>query len=220
MINIKENVRQLLSEIPGGVDIVAAAKNRSSDEILQAIEGGIRLIGQNYVQEALKSIEDIGHRAKWHFIGHLQKNKVKYVVPVFDMIETVDSMPLAIQINKHATKHNKTMHILIEINSGREPQKFGVLPEDAYNLIKEIKDLSNLKIMGLMTMGKMVDDLQEIKKCFRETKALFDDIKALNIPGVEMKCLSMGMSDSYKIAIEEGANSVRIGTKIFGQRPY
>ncbi|MEA3223382.1 MAG: YggS family pyridoxal phosphate-dependent enzyme [Thermodesulfobacteriota bacterium] len=220
MDTIKENVKQLLSEIPGGVDIVAAAKTRSSDEILQAIDGGLKIIGQNYVQEALKIIEDIGHQVRWHFIGHLQKNKIKYVVPVFDMIETVDSMTLATQINKHAIKHNKTMHILIEINSGREPQKFGVFPEDAYNLIKEIKALSNLKIMGLMTMGKMVDDTQEIRKCFKETKTLFDEINALNIEGVEMKCLSMGMSDSYTIAIEEGANVVRIGTKIFGPRSY
>jgi pyridoxal phosphate enzyme (YggS family) len=219
MENIRENVKRLLSEIPSYVEVVAAAKGRTVDEIAQAIDAGITIIGHNYLQEALLSIAHIGHTARWHFIGHLQKNKVKHSVPNFDMIETVDSLELAQQIEKHASNHNKIMDIFIEINSGREQQKSGVFPENAYKLIEEIKDLPHLKIMGLMTMGKITDDLQEIRECFRETKMLFDEIKAKNIPGVEMKHLSMGMSDSYKIAIEQGANMIRIGTMIFGLRP-
>ena len=219
MGKIKEAVKTILKEIPDNVEIVAAAKSRTAEEILEAIEAGIRIIGENYIQESQPIIEKIGDRAIWHFIGHLQKNKVKYVVPIYHMIETVDSRPLAEQISKHALKHGKVMPVLIEINSAREPQKFGVFPEKALDLIKGIKDLPGLKVMGLMTMGPAVELPDHLKPFFEETKALFDAIRNECIEGVEMKYLSMGMSDSYRVAIEAGANVIRIGTKIFGPRP-
>jgi len=219
MGKIKEAVKTILKEIPDNVEIVAAAKSRTAEEILEAIEAGIRIIGENYIQESLPIIEKIGDRAIWHFIGHLQKNKVKYVVPIYHMIETVDSRPLAEQISKHALKHGKVMPVLIEINSAREPQKFGVFPEKALDLIKDIKALPGLKVMGLMTMGPAVEHPDHLRPFFEETKALFDAIRNECIEGVEMKYLSMGMSDSYRVAIEAGANVIRIGTKIFGQRP-
>jgi len=219
MGKIKEAVKTILKEIPDNVEIVAAAKSRTAEEILEAIEAGIRIIGENYIQESLPIIEKIGDRAIWHFIGHLQKNKVKYVVPIYHMIETVDSRPLAEQISKHALKHGKVMPVLIEINSAREPQKFGVFPEKALDLIKDIKALPGLKVMGLMTMGPVVEHPDHLRPFFEETKALFDAIRNECIEGVEMKYLSMGMSDSYRVAIEAGANVIRIGTKIFGQRP-
>jgi len=219
MTNIEDKVKQLLSEIPDKVKVVAAAKTRTAEEILEAIGAGIRIVGENYIQESLPIIEKIGNRVKWHFIGHLQKNKIKYVMPHYDMIETVDSLPLALQINKHAEKQKKIMSILIEINCAREPQKSGVLPEDAMELIKKIAVLPNLKVLGLMTMGPLVDNPRALMPYFAETKSLFDKIRKANIPGVEMKYLSMGMSDSYKIAIEAGANIIRVGTKIFGERP-
>jgi len=219
MGKIKEAVKTILKEIPDNVEIVAAAKSRTAEEILEAIEAGIRIIGENYIQESQPIIEKIGDRAIWHFIGHLQKNKVKYVVPLYHMIETVDSRPLAEQISKHALKHGKVMPVLIEINSAREPQKFGAFPEKALDLIKGIKDLPGLKVMGLMTMGPAVELPDHLKPFFEETKALFDAIRNECIEGVEMKYLSMGMSDSYRVAIEAGANVIRIGTKIFGPRP-
>ncbi len=215
---IEENVKKILEELPRGVELEAAAKTRTPEEILQAVEAGVRIFGENYVQEALAAFNVVGHRAKWHYIGHLQRNKVKKAVEIFDMIETVDSFELAREIEKRCAQREKIMPVLIEINSGKEPQKFGVLPEDAEELIREISVLKNIKIQGLMTMGPMFGDPENARPYFVETRKLFERVKGLNLPGVEMKYLSMGMTNSYKVAIEEGANIVRIGTKIFGPR--
>ena len=217
---IEENVKKILEELPPGVELEAAAKTRTPEEILQAAEAGVRIFGENYVQEALAAINVAGHRAKWHFIGHLQRNKVKKAVEIFDMIETVDSLELAREIEKRCGQREKIMPVLIEINSGKEPQKFGVLPEDAEELIRKISALKNIKIQGLMTMGPMFGDPENARPYFVETRKLFERVKGLNISGVEMKYLSMGMTNSYRVAIEEGANIVRIGTKIFGSRDY
>ncbi|MEA2006398.1 MAG: YggS family pyridoxal phosphate-dependent enzyme [Acidobacteriota bacterium] len=215
---IEENVKKILAELPEGVGLVAAAKSRTPEEVLCAVNAGIQIIGENYVQEALEAYKVIGNRVKWHFIGHLQRNKVKKAVPIFDMIETVDSLTLAEEIDKRCQETGKIMPILIEINSGREPQKFGVLPEEAEGLIKKIIRLKNVQIKGLMTMGPMFGDPEDARPYFQETKKLFDMLKLRSIPLVEWKYLSMGMTNSYKVAIEEGANLVRIGTKIFGLR--
>jgi len=215
---IEENVRKILAELPPGVELEAAAKTRTPEEILQAAKAGVRIIGENYVQEAIAACRVVGNIVKWHFIGHLQKNKVKKAVEVFDLIETVDSFELAEEIDKRCAQHKKTMPVLIEINSGREPRKFGVLPDDAEDLTRKISALENINILGLMTMGPLAGDPEHARPYFKETKKLFDKIKALKIPGVEMKYLSMGMTNSYRVAIEEGANIVRIGTKIFGPR--
>jgi pyridoxal phosphate enzyme (YggS family) len=216
---IRENVQKLLAELPPGVLLVAAAKGRSPQEILEAIEAGVQIIGENYVQEAERAFAVIGRRAQWHMIGHLQKNKAKKAVAIFDMIETLDSVELAHELEKHCARMNKVMPVLIEINSGREPQKSGVFPEDAEALIRAVAPLPHLKVVGLMTMGPRFGNPQEARPYFRETKKLFDYLRTLNIPNVEMQYLSMGMSNTYKIALEEGANIVRIGTKIFGERP-
>jgi len=197
---------------------MAASKTRSPEEILRAAQAGIKIVGENYVQEALAAFKVVGHRVKWHFIGHLQRNKVKKAVEMLDMIETVDSPELAREIDKRCDQREKIMPVLIEINSGREKQKFGLFPEDVEDFIKEILVLKNIKIEGLMTMGPMFGDPEDARPYFIETKKLFDRIKTLNLPGVEMKYLSMGMTNSYQVAIEEGANIVRIGTKIFGPR--
>ncbi len=217
-MTIKQNVRSLLEELPTGVELVAAAKTREPQEILEAIEGGARIIGENYVQEAERAYRIIGSRAKWHFIGHLQKNKVKKAVEIFDMIETVDSIEIAGEIDKRCGLAGKTMPVLIEINSGREEQKAGVYPEDAERLIREIAGLKNIRVMGLMTMGPWGGQPEDSRPYFVETRKVFEQIKAKGIAGAEMKYLSMGMTDSYRIALEEGANMVRIGTRIFGER--
>lgn len=215
---IEKNVKAILKELPPGVELVAAAKARTPEEILRAAKAGIRIVGENYVQEALAAFNVVGRRVKWHFIGHLQRNKVKKAIEISDMIETVDSLAIAEEIDKRCSQREKTMPILIEINSGREPQKFGLLPEDTEDFVSKISKLKNLKIQGLMTMGPFSGDPENARPYFIETKKLFNKISALDLPAVEMKYLSMGMTNSYSIAIEEGANLIRIGTKIFGLR--
>lgn len=215
---IKENVKRLLRELPEGVTLLAAAKERSADEISEALRAGITIIGENYLQDTLKVIDEVEEKAEWHFIGHLQTNKVKKAIDIFDMIESVDSLKLAREIERCCKRRNKFMPVLIEVNSGEEDQKTGVAPHDVLQLIREISSLSRIKIMGLMTMGPRFGDPEESRPYFRKTREIFEQIRALHLPNVEMKCLSMGMTNSYKVAIEEGANLVRIGTKIFGER--
>jgi pyridoxal phosphate enzyme (YggS family) len=218
MDSIKENVRNIIRELPEDVILVAAVKGKKSQELVEAVNAGVSVIGENYLQEAEEHFRIIGDKVKWHFIGHLQLNKVKKAVQIFDMIETVDSFKLAKEIDKRCKEIEKIIPVLIEINSAKEPQKFGVLPEDAERLIREISFFENIKIQGLMTMGPNLSDPEKLRPYFKLTKDLFEEIRTLNLNNVEMKYLSMGMTDSYKIAIEEGANIVRIGTKIFGRR--
>jgi pyridoxal phosphate enzyme (YggS family) len=217
---IKENVKELLAELPEGVHLVGAAKTRTPEEINEAVAAGLQIIGENYVQEAERAFQVVGNRAKWHMIGHLQSNKAKKAARVFDMIETVDSMKLAREIDKCCGKIGKIMPVLIEINSGEETQKAGVLPDEAIALIKEMSALEHIKIMGLMTMGPFTGDPEEARPYFVKTRDIFQKLKQMNLPNAEMRYLSMGMSNSYKVALEEGANMVRIGTKIFGERQY
>jgi PLP dependent protein len=222
MSAIKENVQKILKELPKGVQLVGAAKGRKPEEILESIEAGVRIIGENYIKEAKKAYKAIGRKVKWHFIGipKIEKHDLlrKKNLEIFDMIETVDGIDIASELDKNCAQINKIMPILIEVNSGEEPQKFGVLPEDTEELIKKISSLSNLKIMGLMTMGPRFGDPEKSRPYFIKTKKVFDQIKKMNLPGVEMRVLSMGMTNSYRIALEEGANMVRVGTKIFGER--
>lgn len=236
---IKENIKKIKKELPSNVMLVAATKTHSVEEIKEAIEAGINIVGENYVQEAEKKFEVLKEKVKFHCIGHLQKNKIKKAAEIFDMLQTVDSREIAKEIDKrcknvknassvleHAQKSprgdfrhiGKVMPILIEVNSGKEPNKEGVMPEDLKRLIEEISTLKNIKIKGLMTMAPYFDNPEKDRPYFKLTKKLFDEIKSKNIPNVDMEILSMGMSDSYKIAVEEGANMVRIGTKIFGSR--
>jgi hypothetical protein len=217
---IKHNAEKILAELPNEVELVAAAKTRMPEEVLQAVQAGVKIIGENYIQEAERAHEAVGDKAEWHFIGHLQKNKVKKAVKIFDMIETVDSLEVAGEIDRRCAQIGKVMPVLIEINSGREKQKFGAFPEEAEQLITEVSSLRNIRVMGLMTMGPRFGNPENSRPYFVETKRIFERIKKLNLPNVEMRYLSMGMTNSYKIAIDEGANVVRIGTKIFGGRNY
>jgi len=216
---IKQNVAGLLAELPDGVELVAAAKTRTAEEILEAIQAGIKIIGENYVKEAREAYKLVGKGAKWHFIGTLQKHNVRRnMLEIFDMIETVDSLDIAREIDKRCAQIGKIMPILIEVNSGRELQKSGMLPEDVGQLVGEISGLGNIKVTGLMTMGPRVGNPEDSRPYFVETRKIFDKIKGLGLPNVEMRYLSMGMTNSYKVALEEGANIIRIGTRIFGER--
>jgi pyridoxal phosphate enzyme (YggS family) len=218
-MSISENVKKILSDLPYGVDLEVAAKSRSYDEIEESILAGAKIIGENYVQEAEKVIPLIKEKVEWHFIGSIQENKINKMIRLFDMIETIGSVEIARILNKKCEAAGKVMKILIEVNSGLEPQKSGAMPEMVEDIVEEISKLPNLKIYGLMTMGPAFE-AENLRPYFKLTKTLFDHIKSLNFENVKMDILSMGMSDSYLIAIEEGANLVRIGTKIFGSRNY
>ena len=218
MTHITQNIQQLLKELPPGVELVAAAKTRTPAEITEALNAGIKILGENYVQEAEQAYNAIGKLAQWHCIGHLQKNKVKKAVEIFDLIETVDTLDLAEEIDKRCAQIGKIMPVLIEVNSGCEEQKAGAMPQNVIPLAQAVSGLANVRLVGLMTMGPAVGDPEDSRPYFVTTRGVFDELKRLNIPNVEMKYLSMGMTNSYKVALQEGANMVRLGTLIFGER--
>lgn len=217
---IEQNIKIILSKMPPDIQVVAAAKSRGVDEIRQAVSAGIKVIGENYVKEALDKFEIIGREVEWHLIGHLQKNKVKKAVKIFDMIETLDCLDLAESLNAECRKIDKIMPVLIEVNSASEPQKYGLLNEEVESFLAKVDGLKNLKFMGLMTMGPFTDDREVLRDCFKKTKYLFEKVKLDRGDLMDWKYLSMGMSSSYDTAIEQGANIVRIGTAIFGPRTY
>jgi len=217
-LEIAESIQKIRTQIPSEVILVAAAKTRNLAEVEAVIEAGITHIGYNYIQEALPIIDVIGDRAQWHMIGHLQTNKAKYVAAFFDMCQTIDSWHLAKYLDHRCEMAERTLPVLIEVNSGEESNKTGVLPEKVVGLAEKMTRLKHLKLQGLMTMGPRFGDPEKSRPYFQLTRQAFERLKALDLPSVEMKYLSMGMSNSYRIAIEEGANIVRIGTKLFGER--
>ncbi len=198
---------------PDDITLVAVTKMHGPKEINEVISCGIRDIGENKVQEVLSKYDEVAEGVRWHFIGHLQTNKVKGIVDKVDMIQSVDSLHLAIEIDKRCKAIGKNMDILIQVNAAGEAQKSGIAPEELFHLIDEIKKLSGLRLRGLMQIAPDTDDIEALRKHFKTVKDLYDQI-----PGADI--LSMGMSGDFEIAIEEGANMVRIGTKIFGERNY
>jgi PLP dependent protein len=215
---IAESVERILETIPSEVLLLAAAKTRSLEEVEAVIRAGVTHIGYNYVQEALPIIQAVGSRATWHMIGHLQRNKTKLAAQHFDMIETIDSWQLAQALDRHCADMEKTMPVLVEINSGREANKTGVLPEDVDELVQRMSVLQHIHVQGLMTMGPRFGDPEDSRPYFKTTREAFERLATKNWPNVTMRYLSMGMSNSYRIAIEEGANIIRIGTILFGER--
>lgn len=229
-MSIRENYHKIRSELPSHVRIIAAAKTRKVEEVKELIEAGITDIGENYVQEAEDMIKYLHpamiKKVHWHMIGHLQKNKINKTLPIFDLIQTVDSLQLAQDIDKRVEKAGKkSVSILLEINIGSEFSKDGIKPDEyekfedfMESLVIDISRLSHISLEGLMTMGPRFEDPEKFRHFFRRTKKLFDRLSKLKLERVDMKYLSMGMTHSYKVAIEEGANMVRIGTAIFGER--
>jgi len=217
--SIEARVSHILETLPPDVTLVAAAKSRTPEEVKAAIRAGVAHVGHNYVQEAERMIPVVGNGVRWHMIGHLQRNKAKKAVRLFDMIETVDSWRLAVAVDRRCETLGKVMPVLVEINSGREATKTGVLPEDVDDLVRRLSGLEHIRVQGLMTMGPRFGDPEEARPYFRATREAFERLSALSSPNVTMRYLSMGMSNSYLVAIEEGANIVRIGTEIFGSRP-
>ena len=209
---MKEVIDELRKEL-GNTTLVAVSKTKPNEDILKAYNYGIRDFGENYVQELITKMDTLPKDIKWHMIGHLQTNKVKELVKRdIYLIESVDSIKLVQTINKEAIKNNKIINILIEVNIANDDNKTGCSIDDLDNLIKESNNLSNIKLLGLMAIGPHTENASKIRACFKQMKALKDQYK--------LDLLSMGMSSDYKLAIEEGSNIVRIGSKIFGERLY
>jgi pyridoxal phosphate enzyme (YggS family) len=215
---IKQRIDQIRKEIPGDVEILGASKTRTLDEVRAAHAAGLRYFGHNYVQEARAMIPLADLDAKWHMIGHLQRNKARLAVELFDMIETLDSLRLAKELEKRCAETGKDMPVLIEVNSGREENKTGLMPEDVGMLAEWLSGQTYLHLVGLMTMGPLTGDPELSRPYYKETRRLYEEIQQQQFPNTKMQVLSMGMSNSYKVAIEEGANLVRLGTIIFGPR--
>jgi pyridoxal phosphate enzyme (YggS family) len=220
MSNIRAKCEKIRKNIPQNVTLVAATKERTAAEIQEAIDAGIEIVGENYVQEAVRKYQEIGDSAKWHMIGHLQRNKVRDALRIFSMIQSVDSLRLAREIDKRCEKSGRIMPVLLEINIAGEETKYGITPENAPDMVGQIAGFPNLQVEGLMTMEPYSDNPENSRPYFKRMKQLFDEIRSQNIPNAEMKILSMGMSGSYEVAIEEGSNMVRIGTKLFGPRKH
>jgi len=219
------NVRQRIARTaarcgrsPDIIKLLAVTKTVSTYAVEQAINAGITALGENYVQEAKEKIAAVGKRVEWHMIGHLQTNKAKYVVNLFDYIHSVDRMELAEEINKRAGLINKKINVLIEINVSGENTKSGVTADHAVNLIKEVSVLKNISVRGLMTMAPYSDNPENSRPFFSELRNVQKKIINERIAGIQMDELSMGMSDDFEIAIEEGSTMVRIGRAIFGER--
>lgn len=217
--DIGQRARDLLRQLPAGVTLVAAAKSRTPQQVRAALDAGIADIGHNYVQEAQAGIAALGREAaRWHLIGHLQRNKVKRAVQLFDIIESVDSARLADALESACAAAGRVMPVLVEVNSAAEQQKTGVWPGRVEALVCHLAGCEHLRVEGLMTLGRFAPDPEACRPSFRLMRQLFEDISRAAIPGVRMRWLSMGMSDSWLVAVEEGANMVRIGTALFGPR--
>ena len=203
---------------PHSVALMAVTKTVTTERILQAVDAGVTLLGENYVQEAREKHELLGGRARMHLIGHLQTNKAKYAVRLFDCVHSVDRLELAQELDRRAKAVNRTVDILIEVNVSGEETKNGVSPAQARELIGRIAGLENLSVRGLMTMAPYSDDPETSRPYFQALRNLRDDIVREGIPRVRMEELSMGMTDDFEVAIEEGSTIVRIGRAIFGAR--
>jgi PLP dependent protein len=217
MADVKDKYIEIKKTIPDNITIVAVTKQRTIEEIEEAVDAGITIVGENYVQEAMSKYRHI-EGLQWHIIGHLQRNKVKDVLKIFNCIQSVDSMRLAVEIDTQCAKLSKIMPILIEINIGGEESKYGIKTDEVLETVRQIARLPNLHIEGLMTLEPYFDDPKNARTYFKLMKQVFDGVKSQNIPNVDMKTLSMGISNSYEVAIEEGSNMIRIGTKLFGPR--
>lgn len=214
-----EKAAQESGRPPHSIRLVAVSKTIPAKRVKEALEAGIKLFGENYVQEARAKFNELyAYHPSWHFIGHLQSNKAKYAVRMFDLIHSVDSLKLSRELNKQAKKINKIQDVLIQVNMSGETSKSGIDPKDAVRLIKEISSLENLSIKGLMTMPPFFNDPDTVRPYFSALRDLRDQLKNESPPNVSLDELSMGMTGDYEVAIAEGATLVRIGTAIFGTR--
>ena len=223
MYDVKGNLKQVLSNLPQGVRLVAISKYHPNEYIEAAYEEGQRVFGESHEQELRQKHETLPSDIEWHFIGHLQTNKVKYIAPYVTMIEAVDSLKLLKEIDKQAAKNERIIDVLLELHIAKEETKYGLTPDALRQLLAdgEWRQLSHVRICGLMMMASYVDDECQIRSEFRLAHSLFDEVKAAYFADAPWFCeRSWGMSHDYPIAVEEGSTMVRVGTTIFGPRVY
>ncbi len=228
MVNLQENIRRVQERIrraaervgraPDEITLVAVSKTFPASIINEAIRLGIRHIGENRVQEARQKFPEVDPAATRHMVGYLQRNKVKYAVQLFDMIQSVDRYPLAEEIHKRCEKLGKVMPVLIEVNTSGEASKSGCAPEEALSLLEQVDALPHLQVRGFMTIAIFSDDPEKVRPCFVKLRKIYEEARARQWQHARIDTLSMGMSSDFEIAIEEGSTMVRIGTAIFGPR--
>lgn len=229
-MTIQKNIEEVLDRVkkaasasnrnPDDVQLIAVTKTIDVLSINKALDHGIVHIGENKVQEIISKYDEINSSVKWHLIGHLQRNKVKYIIDKVDLIHSLDSFRLAQEINKKASDIGRIIECLLQINISGEETKYGLTAEETIVLLKEINQFENIKIVGLMTMAPHSDDKEETRVHFKALKDLSEDITLMNLDNIDMKYLSMGMSNDFEVAVEEGANLIRVGSAIFGDRDY
>ena len=220
---IKENLLKIKATLPDSVTLVAVSKTKPVSDLQEAYDAGQRAFGENYPQEMRDKHEVLPQDIQWHFIGHLQTNKIKYIIPYVTLIHSIDTANLLEAVNKEAKKHDRVVDCLLQFHIALEETKFGLDLEEARQLLESdaFKQMENVRICGVMGMATFTDDEAEVRKEFKYLKTIFDTLKAEYFPDQpQFKELSMGMSEDYPIAIEEGATMVRIGSKIFGARIY
>ena len=230
-MSIRENIDCILKRVndacektgrnPEDITVVAVSKTVDYQRAKEAVEAGINNLGENRVQELVSKYEELKSTdVKWHMIGHLQKNKVKYIIDKTELIHSVESLELAEEINKRAIKNNLTANVLIELNIGEEESKFGINEENVYNFLSSMEKFENIKVLGLMTVAPFCENPENVRWVFKKMKNIYDKASTMKLQNVQMKYLSMGMTNDFEIAIEEGSNIIRVGTAIFGARNY
>ena len=220
---VEENIRRACGRAgrdPGDVTLIAVSKTKPVELLREAYDLGTRVFGENKVQEIVEKYEALPKDIHWHMIGHLQRNKVKYIIDKVDLIHSVDSVRLAETIEKEAAKHDLTANILLEVNVAEEESKFGLKVDEVEQVVDEIAKFSHIKVCGLMTIAPFVENPEENRPYFRRLRNLSVDIGGKNVDNVTMSILSMGMTNDYEVAVEEGATMVRVGTGLFGARNY
>lgn len=223
LADVRSNIAKACEKVgrePSEVTLLAVSKTKPVEMIREAMAAGQRAFGENYVQEIEEKYAVLGDNADWHMIGHLQRNKVKYIIGKVSLIHSVDSLRLAEQIQKEAEKHSVTVRVLLEVNVANEESKWGFTPDETVEAVKAVAAMPNVHVCGLMTSAPITEDAESNRVYFRQLRKLFDDIKAMNIENVDMQVLSMGMTGDYTVAVEEGSTLVRVGTGIFGARDY
>lgn len=227
-MSIRENVSRVMDRISAAAEnslrdaqdikLVAVTKTVDAAAVVEAIEAGVTCIGENRVQEAARKFRDVRPEVEKHLIGHLQTNKVKAALELFDVIQSVDSLRLAREISTRSEAAGERADVLVEVNTSGEESKYGLGPDEVVSAVAEAADLPGIRIVGLMTVGAFLPDPEDVRPCFRLLRKLRDDIEEAVIPGVSMQHLSMGMTNDFEVAIEEGATIVRVGRAIFGER--
>lgn len=228
-MDIAQNISEILKNVEAAalkagksfddITVIAVTKTVDSDKALEAFKAGLINLGENRVQEFVNKYEKLEkNNINWHIIGHLQKNKVKYIIGKIKLIHSLESLALAEELDKRSKQQGIITEVLVELNIAEEESKFGIKKENLIEFIKSVEDFENIKIVGLMTVAPFVEDKEEVRWVFKEMKHLYDKVSSMSFKNVEMKFLSMGMTNDYDVAIEEGANIIRIGTAIFGSR--